>query len=231
MGINLDDLPWRAVPEGMNENEFALRIVQWHLPDAPVIIEAGASEGSDTERMKAIWPDSTIYAFEPVLWLYNRLKKKVDNLPGVRTFNLALSDKTGKVGFNMGAGSEWSSLLEDNLKNVAFPEDLIGSANTYEYVSTITDCTSVRAWAKQESAKAVDFLWLDAEGAELMILKGAEEVLTTVQAIAIELNFKEFRKGGAMFEDVYNFLSEKGFALWHIWGRRDWQSMGIFIRG
>jgi 2-O-methyltransferase len=232
MDINLDDLPWRSVPEGMHENEYALRIINKHLPYEPVVIEAGASNGEDTVRMKAMWPDATLYCFEPVKWLYNQLEKKAAKLPGVRTFNFALSDFTGKTTFNLGAGSEWSSLLPDNLKNLLFPPDLVGSANSYEYVPVTVYCTSLQTWAKREDVKAVDFLWLDAEGGELLILKGAgDSILSTVQVIAIELNFQEFRKGGAMFEDVYNFLSERGFALWHIWGRRDWQCMGIFIRG
>jgi len=41
-------------------------IVAPYLPANPVIIEAGAFNGSDTIKLAKKWPQATIHAFEPV---------------------------------------------------------------------------------------------------------------------------------------------------------------------
>lgn len=50
-------------------------IIGEYLPYNPVIIEAGAHIGIDTIEMHKLWPKSTIYAFEPMSDLFDRLKK------------------------------------------------------------------------------------------------------------------------------------------------------------
>lgn len=51
-----------------------------YLPgvEAPIILEAGAADGSDTLRFaKLLLPQGVIYAFEPVLQNFERLRELV----------------------------------------------------------------------------------------------------------------------------------------------------------
>lgn len=56
-------------------------------------------------------------------------------------------------------------------------------------------------------------IWADIEGSELRMLKGAEKVLEKTNWIRVEVreNPTEGTSGWATAEQVYNFLTEKGF--------------------
>jgi FkbM family methyltransferase len=59
----------------------------------------------------------------------------------------------------------------------------------------------------------VDFMKLDVQGAELMVLKGAERVLKDVSVIQVEVEFLEIYENQPLFADVDRFLRSQGFAF------------------
>ena len=52
---------------------------------------------------------------------------------------------------------------------------------------------------------------IDVQGYELNVLHGAEETLKNTDIIIIETSFHELYKGQPLFNDIYSFLSNKGF--------------------
>ncbi|AOH41501.1 FkbM family methyltransferase [Tannerella serpentiformis] len=65
--------------------------------DSPIILEAGAADGVDTLRFaKLLSSQGVIYAFEPVLQNFERLKDLVKEQHNVHTFRMALGDHDGK---------------------------------------------------------------------------------------------------------------------------------------
>ena len=56
------------------------------LPENPVVIEAGAQFGEDTEKMSHIWPNGKIYAFEPSPETYSSVEKLASIKPNVFSF-------------------------------------------------------------------------------------------------------------------------------------------------
>ena len=59
----------------------------------------------------------------------------------------------------------------------------------------------------------VDFVKLDVQGAELMVLKGAERMLKDVSVIQVEVEFVELYENQPMFADVDRFLRSQGFTF------------------
>lgn len=59
----------------------------------------------------------------------------------------------------------------------------------------------------------VDFLKLDVQGAELMVLQGAENVLASTAIVHTEVEFAPIYEGQPLYPDIHNFLSERGFSL------------------
>ncbi len=72
------------------------------------------------------------------------------------------------------------------------------------------------AWVKDEGITSVDFLKIDTQGTEGDVLKGAQDVLSTVLGLDIEINFAERYKGQSYFSDIDSTLRRKGFALFDL---------------
>jgi hypothetical protein len=54
-------------------------------------------------------------------------------------------------------------------------------------------------------------LHIDVQGAELLVLRGAEAVLGAVSLVSIEVNFAELYRGGAEIEAIDDWLGARGF--------------------
>lgn len=62
-------------------------------------------------------------------------------------------------------------------------------------------------------ARPADFLKLDVQGAELLVLEGAAATLADTLAIQSEVNFLPLYKGQALFADVDRFVRDHGFSF------------------
>ena len=65
----------------------------------------------------------------------------------------------------------------------------------------------------KHNIKNIDFIWMDVQGAEMDILKGAKETLKTCQNLILELQHVEYNTGAPMNEEVISYLDGIGFRL------------------
>jgi len=180
-------------------------IIRRYLPEKPLVVEAGAHIGRDTLKMALQWPDATIYAFEPVPDLYNQLKERTAGHNNIYTYNYALASSAGteKLYVSSGASTAASSLLEpyEYLKerpNVIFHPI---------HVPTIT----LDQWAEKQGVTHIDLLWLDMQGAELLVLKASPKIVRTVKVLFIEISLTERFKGNPFFKETDAWLVAEGF--------------------
>jgi FkbM family methyltransferase len=173
------------------------------LPYNPVIIEAGAQFGEDTQWMSQLWPASKIYAFEPSPESFASLQAVADQHSNIVATQLALSNKKGEAFFYLAGGA--SSLLkpQDSFNNDYFHSDL-------EH-PIVVEVTTLDEWAEANNVTTIDFMWLDMEGNELNALEGALNSLHTVKLIYTEVNLQKFWHGCAMYDDVKKWMEEHGF--------------------
>lgn len=118
----------------------------------------------------------------------------------------------------IGDGNSWpfhqcrfaatSSIFEPNTDFVC---QFHGLSELMEVVETSTMPT--RRLDDIEEARATDFLKLDVQGAELIILQNALETLDHVSMIQTEVSFVPLYKNQPLFADVDSFLREQGFML------------------
>jgi hypothetical protein len=59
--------------------------------------------------------------------------------------------------------------------------------------------------------KKFNFLNMDIQGAELLALRGAKNILKNIDAIYTEINFQELYEGCALAQDLDTFLKEYNF--------------------
>ena len=211
---------YKGIPKSVTELYFS---VQRFLPKNPKIIEAGAHLGYDTLGLSKIWPNSMIYAFEPIPYLYNDLAKRLNGKKNVRLFNLALGEKNASVEMYISSGesSGSSSILKPSKHLEMFPDVVFESRK-------LVQMKTLNQWAKEENVPRIDLMWLDMQGYEVNALKGAGDFIKSVSIIYTELCKSELYEGLCTKDNYISFLNNLGFKLIEVCGDGE-VSEGVFI--
>jgi FkbM family methyltransferase len=178
------------------------------LPSQPVILEAGAHDGTDTFRLAVAFPKASIHAFEPVPPLYERLCRRFRRIPNVNCYPYALSDHAGQTNLVISGG------VNDASSSILQPQQITSFHPEITFSTAIAiDCTTIDIWARSHRLNRIDLMWLDMQGAELSALKAATSILPTVSVIHTEVFLKELYRGAPLYNEVREWLEERGFCV------------------
>lgn len=180
------------------------------LPAEPVILEVGSHTGGDTEEFAVMFPRGRIWAFEAdqanFVGLFHRTRQygnvqrmcgAVGDQPGVRTF-------FGSAGASDGSGSLLRATRHrQRHPDVTFPEE---RASTVPVI-VLDD------FAKATGIAQVDLIWIDVQGAELMVLGGATGLLRQTSYVYAEVSREPLYADGASYEALKDFMQSHGFGV------------------
>lgn len=163
------------------------------------VLDIGANSGDWSSDFSRYFPSARFFLIEATEMHRPALEKH--GFP----FEIALvGDTPKKVKFYTNA----------NTGNTMFRQYNVVSTDTSKYeereMRTIDEIISSR------QAGTFDFLKIDIQGAELIALQGASEVLKHVEVLTIEASVLNYNVGGATFHDIHTFLHQSGFALYDI---------------
>lgn len=176
----------------------------------PVIIEAGACDGQDSLIMANMFPNGHLYSFEPIPALYQKANQKLKNKTNAKLYNMALSDKNGEqqmhVAFEFGNNCGSSSLLKPKLhleyyKRITFDESIT--------VPTIR----LDDFTEKEKLQQVDFLWLDMQGYESVVLMDSPQTLKKTTFIHTETQNTETYENVILSKEYRKFFEKNDFVL------------------
>lgn len=203
--------PWEAFQYMRRRDTIPETCIAQYLPSKPIILEAGAHDGTDTLRMASFWPEAQIHAFEPVPAAYNELLARAREHPArVHCYPFGLGPSEGKmrmhISGNGSAGScQSSSLLPPSESHTA----------EYSFVSfgkhIDIEVTSIDEWAKKQGLDRVDFMRLDMQGYEIEALRGAEYTLKRTSAIQLEVSHVQLYQGAPIYAEVKDWMAGRGF--------------------
>jgi 2-O-methyltransferase len=190
----------------------AYAYIKPYLPENSIVIEAGAFDGHDTQRMAHAFPTATIHAFEPVPQIFEQLATNTASLANVHCYQVALSNQTGMAELYLSEKlnkphrpSQANSLRKPKERlqysTMQFPHSIM--------VPTIT----LDDWAQQQQVDHLDFLWLDLQGHELAVLSASPIMLATLCVIYTEVAFIEAYEGQPKFPEVTSWMAAQGFTL------------------
>lgn len=184
------------------------RVIKQYIPQRPIIVEAGAHIGLDTEELARYFPGGKIYAFEPVSDLFLQLSERTRPYKNVLCIPVALSDQVGEAVMYVSSGvSDGSSSLLPPKEHLIDHPDVI-------FDETINvPCTTLDEWVQTNDIEKVDLLWLDMQGHELNALKAGSAVLEKVQAIYTEVNLKEVYEGASLYDELREWLEVRNFKV------------------
>lgn len=156
-----------------------------------------------------------------VVWIEGNADKvalmKARGVPNV--YHALVSDKEEDVIFNITNNGQSSSILALETHKVEHPQIYVSEMRV-ERTTTLKKLVDINGI----DVRQLNFWNFDIQGAELMALKGAGELLDSAEALYLEVNEKELYKGCALLTEMDAFLEERGFRrvdmvmLHHGWG-------------
>jgi len=167
----------------------------------PYIIDGGAHIGISVLYFKLLFPKAEILAFEPNPISFRLLKRNIkqNKLKNIKLINAALSDKKGEEIFFMNKNKPILSWGDAIVKNAwhergRFKIIKVPAVKLSTYIS----------------AKNIDLVKLNIEGAEGKVLKEAENKLSKVKEIIMEFHGSSVNKSNKL-EEILNILKKNSF--------------------
>jgi FkbM family methyltransferase len=180
------------------------------LPPIPVIriVDVGAmhlGEGHEAYAKLKSALHCEVVGFEPVPAECAKLQAL--NRPGHTYLPYCVGDGSRQVFRECNFGAT-SSLFEPNTELL----DLIQNLENVTRVVRRHDVETVRL-DDIPPCQGTDFLKVDVQGAELMVLQGAERTLQQAVVVHTEVEFAPLYRGQPLFADIDLFLRSRGFVL------------------
>jgi FkbM family methyltransferase len=165
------------------------------------VLDVGANVGTWSLVAAELLPDATIWALEIVPATFAQLRERVGDRARIRCFNLGLADRDGmlRVHYNP-AVSTHATVTE-------YPQ-----SGAYQSI----DCAVSRGdtFVREQGIDRVDFLKMDVEGAEHLVLAGLAESLS-----ARRVRFVQFEYGWVnvlthfLLRDFYELFRRHGYVV------------------
>ncbi len=175
-------------------------------------LDVGANVGLMTLAVLQAYPDLRVDAFEPsphpadllaATLRHNQLDDRV------RLHRFALAEAEGRADFWTHHPAHASG---DGLRDT-------GRAGEAERIEVAT--RTLDSWWKEAGEPPVPVVKIDTEGAELPILRGATELLETCRpTLFLEIHERNLRAYAQTAADVHGWLTDRGYRLWSLDGRR-----------
>jgi FkbM family methyltransferase len=172
-------------------------------------IDVGAHHGETTLVSAILNPCLKIYALEPNLSAAAMLMGRA---PNYFVVPMAVAEKDGTADFHMNALDVASSLLP---LNESATRAWIGGEGL-RVVSVVTVPTvRLDTFMDRVGINKVDFLKIDAQGADLFVLRSAGSRLEDIRRITLEADVTQARlyQGSAGRNEIVAYLQERGFSL------------------
>jgi FkbM family methyltransferase len=172
-------------------------------------IDVGAHHGETTLRHATLNPGLRVYAFEPNLSAAVKLMSRVSNY---FVIPMAVAEKDGFANLHVNAFDAASSLLPFNEESL---QSWVGGEALK--VDSIMTVPTIRldTFLNLTETKKVNFLKIDAQGADLIVLKSLGDRIRDIAKVILEVDVTRtpLYKGAPSKDEVIAFLNQHGFSL------------------
>jgi FkbM family methyltransferase len=172
------------------------------------ILDVGACVGDWTTMVKSIYPQSEILMFEPnedneaKLWATNCPYKLVLLGNEFKKVDYFAIKKTASQ-YNTG-----NSIFIENTKHYTDEKYEIRKINM----------TTLDYELKNFHLKNPEFMKIDVQGAELLVLEGAIKTIESLEFILLEVQLLEFNKAAPMFAEVNAKMDAYHYQVYDVYG-------------
>jgi FkbM family methyltransferase len=189
--------------EEFEQDARILRLLKPRLPERPVILDVGASNGRWTREILKIFPDATVFLFEPGTAYADDMRATLASYERLKLFSVAIGDKDGPVTFHMHPDPQGSTTVDWQEGNFATP--------------TTVPMRTIDSLIKEGAISPPDLIKMDIQAGELAALKGAVATLQNVRALHLETWIMQGYGGKIpLLMDLMVFLRTLNFRLFDL---------------
>lgn len=173
------------------------------------ILDIGANEGQFSKRMRSLFPDAQIYAFEPLPDAFKVLNAWAKTQRGtVQVFDVALGETEQVLALQQHLYFSASSSI---LPTTALGEEVYPIMSRQQPIS-VTQTTLDGAIAQLHQCPKPDVLIkLDVQGYEDRVIRGGLQTFAQAKACIIEISLDALYDGQATFQTIFELLSGLGY--------------------
>ena len=205
--LKLLGLGSRSAPQfGSN---LALDLERWLGTSPRVIFDVGANTGQSMAVFAKLFPDATVFAFEPFPTSFKELKINAAGLSRVQVYPFALGSEQGRKTMFTFEANVTNSLLQSAPESAGLvPDGAMASRDPCEIESRRLD-----SFVRQAGVNRIDFLKVDTQGFELEVLSGAGDFLNpeSIGLVQLEMLFSPLYQEQALPSDIFRLMDERQF--------------------
>jgi FkbM family methyltransferase len=190
---------WRNEGSDFATNGERFVLERFGAANFQVAIDAGANFGDWSRNALELWPTCQIHAFEVAPATYERLEaefRPFGQRNRVKIYQMGLSDESGvRLMYYFPDSPQLTCDMPRHhcFKSVPFQAEM----------------TTLDAFCDQHHIDSIDFLKIDVEGAEYLVIKGANRLLIDNAITCIQFEYGPFSTDTRfMLKDYYGYLSQ-----------------------
>jgi FkbM family methyltransferase len=176
------------------------------MKQVPGVIHVGANNGGERDEyakygLRVVWVEPNPDVFEV-------LQKNILGYVGQKAFQYLVTDQDDKeYDFHIANNKGLSSSILDLKLHLELCPEIV-----YERTIKLRS-TTLTSLLMKESIRASDYpaLVMDTQGSELLVLKGATEILSSFQFVKVEVADFEAYKDCCQLNDIDLFMKQNGF--------------------
>jgi FkbM family methyltransferase len=197
---------YRALPRGVDiAYDIATALPTYR---ADVVFDVGANVGQSTRKYLSWFPACRVFCFEPVRETYSRLQANLEASDRVHCLRVALGSSAGKGTMCLQGSSDRFFLASEP-----------GQPPAPDAVTEEVDIITIDEFCEATQIQQISYLKIDTEGADLEVLRGAEEMLAAqrIHIVEVEAGMNRGNERHVTFETLKSHLEARGYFLFGIY--------------
>lgn len=202
--VNGSSIMNRVKTDVIFEEKLCQNLVNSIKDSNGVFMDIGSNIGLISLYVKSKLPNTKIYAFEPGNSQFDLFTKTISTniISNIQLYNLALGDKDDKVNF----------YVHDNSESAL--DGLIDTKRRGKTKSIEVKMMKLDTWWNENNRERVSVMKIDTEGSELLVLRGAKEMIRECNpTIFLEIEESNLKVYPYNFDDINSYFREIGYTL------------------